>query len=413
MKQVMIINRKKYATGLFWQPVDPLVTPFVYARQISAKSNNKYNLLTEYKSMVGLADSRDGARAGMSVGASAVMGAFSEFISFLGVFQIGNNYYLIATRNGVIIRDILLETEGEARKMYAELSNMPDWGGLFAPSAWGMPRSQEKILSEIIKKDSGTKLRQMSLVKSVLPSVIVVVIFFIIAGLFYSPLFKSKPVPNTAALNKELAAEYQRQLQAKNEELNKKFKAEKKDVEYPYEKLPYVMDRARICYKAIGFMMQPVMGWNQKNIDCGPEYVSGVFVRDFGTVNDFYVIGADLMPGGIVNQKSENDVSVRVKLPKLPTHKSIDDREQEIVMRDIVSIFQQVNMKANIKPVNTSIKTGLSKEMLNIIEITASSKLIPMEFMRIFDGFDGVYMSSVDWDSDSKNWSYKVLVYTK
>ncbi len=415
MKQVMIINRKKYATGLFWQPVNPLITPFLYARQLIAKSNKKYNLLTEYKSMIGLADYHDGARAGMVAGASAVMNSFSEFVSFMGVFQVGNNnYYLIAVRNGVIIRDILLDKESEARKMYAELSNMPDWGGLFAPASWGMPRSQEKILSQVIKKDAGSKLRQMSIIKSILPSVIAVVVF-LIAGIafLYSPLFKTKDTPNTAKLNPELAAEYQRQLQAKNEELDKQFKVERKTFEYPYNKLPNPMDRARLCYKAVGFMMQPVMGWNQRSVDCGESHVSAVFSRDFGTLNDFYVVGGDLMPGGIVTQRSENDIDVRVKLPALNTGSSIDERDQETAMRDIVSIFQQANMPAGIKATNETVRTGINRETINIIEITATSKLIPMEFMQIFNGFGGVYMKSVNWEVGGKNWSYKILVYTK
>ena len=192
MKQVMIVNRKKYATGLFWQPVDPLVTPYIYARQLAAKSSKKYNLLVEYRSMVGLADSHDGARSGMTAGAAAVMAAFSEFISFMGVFQVGSNYYLIAVRNGVIIRDILIEKESDARKAYAELSNLPDWGIMIAPDSWGMPRSQEKILSQVIKKDAGARLRQMSIIKSILPSVILITIFLIGAIYFIHRWIKRK-----------------------------------------------------------------------------------------------------------------------------------------------------------------------------------------------------------------------------
>ncbi len=413
MKQVMIINRKKYATGLFWQPVNPLITPFLYARQLVAKSNKKYNLLTEYKSMIGLGDVHDGMRAGMTSAASAVMSTFNEFISFMGVFQIGTNYYLIAVRNGVIIRDILLDKESEARKMYAELSNMPDWGGLFAPASWGMPRSQEKSLSQVLKKDSGSKLRQMSIIKSILPYGIAFFVFLIVGAWFlYVPLFKKETV-NTTALSPELAAEYQRRLQAKNAELDKQFKVEKKTFKYPYNELPNAMARARLCYKAVGYMMQPVMGWDQTTIDCGEKYVSGAFTRDFGTLNDFYIVGGDLMPGGVVVQKSDNNIDVRVRLPDLKTGTSIDNRDQESVLRDIVSIFQQANIQVGIKTANETVRTGINRETINIIEVTADSKLVPMEFIKIFKDFDGVCMQDVSWAVDSKTWSYKVLIYTK
>ena len=414
MKQVIIINRKKYATGLFWQPVDPLVVPYIYARQLAAKGNKKYNLLTEYKSMVGLADSHDGPRAGMYVAASVVTDALSSFISFLGVFHVDNGYYLIAVRNGIIIRDVALETENEARKQYAELSNMPDWNGLFAPASWGMPRSQEKLLSELVKKDSGTRLRQMSIIKSMMPSIIIAVVFLIvIISFLYSPLFGSKNRSRPTQLTPEMAAIYQQQIKEKNEQLDREFKIEKKSIVYPYEKIPNVMERARLCYKAIAFMMQPVVGWNQRNVSCDKSHVYGIFARDFGTLNDFYVVGADLMPGGVVTQKSENDISVSVKLPELQSQSSIDERDQETAMRDIVSIFQQVEMRADVRVANETIKNGEKRENVNAIEVSAISKLIPMEFIKILADFGGVYIKSVDWDAGSRDWSYKVLIYTK
>ena len=214
MKQVIIVNRRKYATGLFWQPVNVGVTPYLYARQLVAKSDKKYTLLTEYKSMIGLAEARDGVHSGMSCIAAEVMDALPELASFLGVFHVDTRFYLIAVRNGVIIRDILVEKESEARKIYAELSNMPDWGGLFAPSSWGMPRSQEIFLQDIVKNNSVARLRQISIVKSLAPSVVLVLVVLAV-GLFflYSPLFKSVKKSNSVKLDPQLAAEYQVSLQ--------------------------------------------------------------------------------------------------------------------------------------------------------------------------------------------------------
>lgn len=412
MKQVAIINRKSYATGLFWQPVGSLVTPYVYARQLVAKSDKKYNLLTEYKTLIGLADSHDGPRNGMSVLATAIVDAFNTLISFLGVFKVDNGFYLIASRNGVIIRDVLLETEAEARKAYAELSNMPDWSGLFAPSSWGMPRSQEKLLSEIIKKDSGTKLREMSIIKSMIPTIIVVGVFVVVAIVFlYLPIFNQNSKKRT--MTPELVAVYQEQIKEKAEENIKQAEIKVKPIEYPYDKIPNPMDKALLCYKAIGYMMQPIMGWNQTNINCSKEYVYGTFTRDFGTLNDFYTIGDDLMPGGVVTQKSENEISVRARMPDLPTHSSIDERDQTTAMRDIVSIFQQSMMTADIKTADENIKNHEKYETVKIIEISANSKLTPPEFIKIFDDFGGVDIKSIDWDSGNKSWNYKILIYTK
>ena len=119
------------------------------------------------------------------------------------------------------------------------------------------------------------------------------------------------------------------------------------------------------------------------------------------------------MPGGIVQQVSENEIRVRVKLPELEVGPSVDERDQETLMRDIVSVFQQANLKASVKASNEVIRNNKEKEVVKFVEIDANSKLIPSEFMQIFDGFGGVYMRSVNWDSRSRTWGYKVVIYTK
>lgn len=417
IKQIVTIDHKKYATGLFWQPVTAGVNPYLYARQLVEKVNKKYNLFVEYQSMIGLGDSHNGFRAGMPSVAALVASSLSGFISFLGVFQTGSNFYLIAVRNAVIIHDVLFETETEARKLYAELSNIPDWGALFAPASWGMPRSQEKFLSDFVARGTIVKLRQISMAKSVGVSVVIGGVFLVLLGLFlYSPVLKMFEPKKTTQLNPTLLAEYQRQLEAKNKQLDKEFEIVKKEkipLDYPYNHLPDVMERANLCYKAIAFVMQPVMGWSQKNTRCESEYAFVDFSRGFGTLNDFYAIGGDLFPGGIVEQVSNNEMKVRIKLPELEKFASIDERDQVTAMRDITSIFQQVKVNANVKVANQTLKNEDFEEKINVIEVTVSSKLIPTEFMQFFADFDGVYMKSVKWNVGARSWDYDVLVYTK
>ena len=417
IKQVITVQGKKYATGLFWQPVGVGVAPYIYARQLAEKVQNKYTLYVEYQSLVGLTEGRDGVHSGMASAAVAVTSALSGYVSFLGMFQVDNNFYLVAVRNGVIIRDVLIETESEARKIYAELSNIPDWGGLFAPSSWGMPRSQEKFLSELIQVGVIEKLRQISMKKSITISVVLGAVFLVLLGVFlYSPIMEMIEPKKTVELNKEMLAEYQRQLDEKNKELDKKFeivKKEKKPFDYPYNHLSMAWDRAKLCYKAIGFVMQPVFGWNQKTTRCDSEHVYVTFVRDFGTLNDFYSIAGELLPGGIVQQVSDNEIRVRVKLPQLPEYSSIDERDQETVLRDISSVFQQIKMNARVRVVNDTVSNGEESQTVNVIEVGASSKLIPSEFIQIFGDFDGVSLTSVKWDVGTRTWDYSVLVYTK
>ena len=95
IKQVINLHHKKYATGLFWQPLSIGNTAHGYAKQLSKNTDKKYNLFTEYKSMIGLVNSHDGAHVGMPSAAVEVVNSLSEFVSFIGVFRYGDYFYLV------------------------------------------------------------------------------------------------------------------------------------------------------------------------------------------------------------------------------------------------------------------------------------------------------------------------------
>jgi len=417
IKQIITVRHKKFATGLFWQPVSVGNTAFNYAKQLSKNIDKKYTLFVDYKSMVGLGDKSTGVYAGLPSAAVEIVESLSEFVSFLGVFAVNNYFYLVAVRNGVIIRDVLIETAEEARKLYAELSNIPDWGALFAPASWGMPKAQEKFISELVRGSVYVKLRQINVFNSVLPTVIFFGIVFTVGGVLFRDKIKQLFfTPQTVQTNPELVAEYKRNIELKKQELVKKLEIEKQEIApivYPFDSLPNVMDRAKLCYKAIAFVMQPVPGWNQTYAKCDEDFVSASFTRNFGTLNDFYLNGADLMPGALVQQVSENEVIVRVKLPQLKKYSSLDERDINSAVRDITTNFQQINITADINPVTDILTNGVDTENLNIIEISAASKLIPSEFMQIFNSFEGVYMTSVVWNANTRTWKYEVIIYTK
>lgn len=414
IKQVVTVNRKKFATGLFWQPLGVGNTAQNYAKQLAKTGDKKYTLYVGYKYMVGLTNSNEGAVAGMPSAAIEIVSALSELVSFLGVFQAENNYYLVAVRNGVIIRDILLTDAESARKLYTELAEIPDWGALFAPASWGVPKSQEKTLSELMGRGLSIKLRQISTAKSIVPTILSIIIFFVFGFYVLSNSVTNKESAKPK-MNAEKVAEYKRQIELKTQKLTDKILQTSVDAEadYPYNHLPNMMERANLCYKAIAFVMQPIMGWNQTYAKCDEDFVTATFSRDFGTLNDFYDIAVDLIPGASVQQMSEDEIIVRVKLPQLKTYSSIDERDQVTVMRDVSTIFQQTNIKAEVQGVTDTIVNNGRTEKLYITEVGVSSKLIPTEFIRAFDGFDGVYMTSVVWRAGTRMWSYEIIIYSK
>ena len=220
----------------------------------------------------------------------------------------------------------------------------------------------------------------------------------------------------TTTINPELAAEYKKRIEEKNKELDAQYEIVKKEIQpivLPYDNLPNTKERAELCYKAVAFLMQPVAGWNQTSVECNDKYAVAQIKRKFGTLGDFYLLASDTMPHSFVQERDEDNVVVTAVLPKLETYASIDERDVESVVRDVTTLFQMLNTPVEINTVVDTITNGVDSVNVNVIEIQAQSKLMPVNFMEIFDTFDGVYMTRCVWNMTNRIWNYEVIIYAK
>lgn len=417
--QVLTIHRKKYAVGLFWQPVAGAARVRNYARTLARSVDKKLNLYTEYRSMIGLGARRAGQRSGMSSAAAEIVDSLTEYSSFLAAFSTGNVFYLVAVRNGIILADKVFKTEAQARAEYAQLFEIPDWSALIAPSAWSMPRAIERRLSDLVTGRAHAVLRPIGRLRSVLFSIVLFGVFiFLGLSVFRGPIGEMMTArPQISKIDPELAAEYKRQIDEKNKQLDAEFDIKKAlppaPLAMPYDNLPDVMARAQVCFQAIGFLMQPISGWNQISADCGETFANATLRRSFGTLGDFYSVAGDLIPNAVVNELSEDTLSVQAVLPAVKTHASQDERDADSIIRDVQTIFQAMDTPVDINAVSDTLTNGVDTVDLHIVEIAASSKLVPMQFMKIFDGFGGVYMTRCAWDASRRTWNYEVIIYAK
>ena len=417
VNQIISVHRRKYATGLFWQPVSGGAGGRVGAYRLARSIDGKYSLYTEYNQMIGLAKRRAGYRSGMPSAAAEIVEALAEHSSFLAAFVVDGGYYFVAVRNGIILQDKIYESEAVARREFAAMAEMPDWGAFVAPGAWGMPRAVERSIDDVVTGHSHTALRSISLSGSIIFSLILLVLFLFLVGVVFrtSLLETISPSVNVSEINPELAAEYKRQIEEKNKELDAEFKIEKRvePIVLPYELLPDVDARADVCYRAIGLLMQPIAGWNQVSVRCDEGHATAQLRRSFGTLGDFYTIATELMPGAFVQELSDDLISVRVALPKLDARASQDERDTDTIIRDITTAFQGMNTNADIHAVTDTITNGVDTAYFDIVEISATSKLVPMQFMQMFEDFGGVYLTACDWNATSRTWNYEVIIYAK
>lgn len=415
--QYVHIKRKKYAAGLLWQPLVSGFTPRAYAAKLARGIDRRLNLYIAYNNMIGLGARTSGLRSGMPSVAAEIIEALPGYASMLCAFKIDGKYVLVAVRNGVILQDLLFDDETRAREKYAELSEIPDWNAAFAPAAWGMPRAVERNLSDLLFGNTHGTLRQINRLGSNVLSLLLLVLFaFLFLYIFRDSINQMfAPKPQVAKIDPELQAEYKRQIEEKNKELDTMYNVhpEPEPLVMPFDSLPDAMERADVCYRAIGFLMQPITGWNQSSAECSETHAFATFKRSFGTLDDFYVVAGQIMPGGFVQEISDNEVLVRAKLPERVREYSRDSRDPDTMVRELTSRFQAVNLDANITVVVDVISNQSQSAEIYVAEISAESKLVPEQFMQIFDGFGGVYMTKVTWNVARKTWNYEVIIYAK
>ena len=417
--QYIYIKRKKYASGLVWQPMVAGFTTRAYAQKLANGIDRRLNLYIRYNEMIGLGARSNGLRSGMPSIAIEIINALPGYSSMLGAFRVQDKFVLVAVRNGVILQDLLFNDENSAREKYAELNDIPDWNATFAPASWGIPRAVDRNLVELISGRVHGVLRPISRLASGMMSLILFTLFALVfLYLFREPINRVfSPKPQISKINPELAAEYKRKIEEKDKELDEQFNIRQEPVNQPialpYDSLPDPFERADLCYRAIGFLMQQVVGWNQTMVECGETHVSATFRRSFGTLDDFYIIAGDIMPGIFVQEINDDEVFVRAKLPERNLYGSYDLRDVDTIVRELTSRFQAIGIDANVTPITDVISNGMQSVDVYFAGVTAETKLIPDEFVRIFEDFGGVYMTKVSWNANRKTWNYEVIIYAK
>jgi hypothetical protein len=417
--QVITIERKKYAAGLFWQPLASGQNARGLAAARLAKSiPGAVKYFTEYRSMVGIGWRSLGHRRRMPSAAAEVMDAFSDYNSFLAAFAVRQGFYLVAARNGIIIQDKLFADEASARAEYDQLVALPDWGLLVAPAHWSIARAEEKLLSEVVSGDTRYYLAPVSKIGSIIISAVVLIALF--AGIFFvfrEPLKHTiKPKQRAVEIDESVREAYKRKLEARDAALVSAARITMpaaQPVVMPYDNIPDVSERARQCFEAIAFLMQVIPGWNQTDAECEGDHAAVNLHRRFGIITDVYEFVVDKMPGVEIVENSDSDMALIMELPELPGQSRLAEQDADTVVRNINSIFQLMGHDADVRRSIETVRGAGAMASVNIVLIVATSSLQPQEFVKIFEDYDAVLLSSVRWNAALRKWNYEVKIYVK
>lgn len=411
---VITIERKKYAVGLFWQPLPAGQNTRDFAKQLSKQITGSVKFYAEFRSMVGVGTRSLGHRRGMKIAAIEVINAFTEYNSFLAEFFTPQGFWIIAVRNNIIIFDQLFGAEAEAKREFVNLSALPDWGIIIAPGNWNVARSVEKSLHDIISGNSKVALTPIGgAFGNIISIAVVATISSILWYFFQDPMTKVfTPRAQQAQINPQVVEEYKRQLEIKKIQQEEIIQPERAAM--PYDNLPDALPYAEKCWKSIAYVMQPVTGWVQQSAECIDNTASARFVRTYGTLAGLHESAYALMGDVFIVENTDSDAVISVPFAPLPpaANNTPQNLTEDIVF-SISSLFQTIGESANVRSGMETSGEGESAVTSNVVIVSAASKLKPDEFIKIFDGISPLYLSSVKWDARSRTWNYEVKIYAK
>ncbi|MCL1785916.1 MAG: type 4b pilus protein PilO2 [Alphaproteobacteria bacterium] len=416
--QVISIERKKYATGLFWQPVSGGHNARGLARSLSKFVPGAVKYFTEYRSMIGIGGRALGHQSRMPSAAAEINDAFSDYNSFLAAFAVRNGFYIVSVRNGVIIQDKLFSDEASAKAEYELLTGLPDWGLLIAPGGWSVPRAEEKILSEVVSGD--TKYYLMPIGKFGGAFVSLAMLGALLFGIFYifrEPLTHIiNPPAQKVEIDEAARAAYVKKLEERDSALLSAAKTAipaPAAVVMPYDNIPDISARARMCFDAITFLMQVIPGWTQADAECEDNVAAAHLHRRFGVITEVYEFVANNMPGVEIIENSDSDMVLVLELDEIPGQSRLAEQDADTAIRNINSVFQTMGHDADVRRSIETVQGAGAMAAANIVLVGAASALQPMEFVKIFEDYDAVLLSSVRWSASSKKWNYEVKIYVK
>ncbi|MDR0449021.1 MAG: type 4b pilus protein PilO2 [Rickettsiales bacterium] len=417
--QIVSVSRKKYAVGLFWQPVAAAHAAKGVAERISKSAPQaRFRYYAQYRNLVGLGSPALKHYSGLSALAPEVMESFGDAPSFAAVFKVGGGYWMIAVRNGIILsdQDRLFAVEKDAREAFDKLLQLPDWSLKVAPESWGITGAQERNIDDVISGKVRSALRPIGETSGLMLKLLVFGAAAIALVYFFEADINRflSPGPAASQMTEESARLYKEQLALMKSDLAAPETIAPAGPVMPWETIPPANEVAALCTKAIAFIMQPVYGWNVVSADCANGKIHAVIRRDYGTIQELYEAVGGLMPGVEIKTSGAggSDAELSGTWPLAAAVANAPAENIAAVERRVRSVFQMANMPAAISVGKEIVASqgGDVKRTAEYVLVRADSKIMPEEFMKFLE-IPAVELLSVSWDMGKSQWSYEVRVY--
>lgn len=420
---VVSVDGQRYAVGLIWQPLQNLDDPILEIRETaeSEMGADLYCLRPAVTPQYGIGRTELEHKDGMPSLAAAVASVFADQTSLCAVFKVEEGWWLVAIRNDLILaeEDVVFSNEDEAKRAYASMMAVPDWGLRIVPEEWAMEGTESKNLAMILQKARKIRLQPVNAVRRTkFLLFIAIVIILVVVWLIYSLVALWKNVFPDKKIEHRIQEPVILEPRRPEPEKPK-----------PWEKVVDLSAFFNQCWTS-SYQIQSIIipGWTMGNIECTPSKASTSW-----RLTNIQEGRLTWMNFGLEEYQLENmkvDVSASgdsatgtLEFRKMPMIVSVPRMTSAELEADLKEIKQAMNLnglqytrQTLLDPPNRPDGTKpVNQKTYVYYSFTVSSPLSPLEWQGFFDKFSGLELLRVQYTpmgSDNK-WTYEGRIYAK
>ena len=418
---VVSVNGQRYAVGLIWQPLQNLDDPILEVRETaeSEMGADLYCLRPAATPQYGIGRTELEHRDGMPSLAAAVASVFADQPSMCGVFRVDEGWWFVAIRNDLILaeEDVVFSNEDEAKRAYASMMAVPDWGLRIVPEEWQMEGAEFRDLASVLQKARKVRLQPINAIRRTkFLLIIALLIVAIVIWLIYSLVALWK---NVFPPEKIRVVEQPRVLPPVRPEPEKP---------KPWEKVVDLSAFFNQCWTS-SYQIRSVIvpGWTMGSIECTPKGASTSWRLTNVQEGRLTWMNFGLEEYQLANMKvdvsSDGDAATGMLLfTKLPmvasvpklTPKELEDDFKEIKQAMNLGGFQYSRQTLLDPPNRPDGTKPANQKSYTYYSFTVNSSYSPLEWKKFFDKFSGLELLRVQYTpGNDSNWTYEGRIYAK
>ncbi|MBL0690305.1 MAG: type 4b pilus protein PilO2 [Alphaproteobacteria bacterium] len=423
-EQIITINNRPFAVGMFWQPFEHnnVHSSAENISKMIAGEGDFYTARMSKPQQIGIGFKSKGHSNSISSATLHILPALIDNKSVLACFKVPQGFWILAIRNSLILpeEDFLYQNEEKAKKVFDDLLSLPDWKMKVAPQDWKIEGTQELSVNDIAGNTDDSKLKNIYTAKKTAMKVfitsIIFVLIFAVGFNWFGQYKEKKEVERIKQVEIERVEREKRLAEIRQSQIDKpKLVAPPQPYTEIYDRLQF----AEFCEKWIALLYEPFAGWTVDSAKCSKNAVVVKTVRTNGTIK-FLSDSVYKKFGKTVEVKVGkygNKISLIRKMPSFIT--KLDEppnRNKSQWIKELNLFFSALNTNVSMSdrnevltnPDQPSLKTNVS-----FIGVEIQSSIHPSEWGKVFKDLNSFEFISIVWNVNNFVWSYEGRAYVK